>query len=151
MHKFFKELPDNKVTRVLVIVVKILLFLLFISALALFVLNAFNTYKKNTKAEPSLYSNQEYNIVYMNGNLFYFCQLEDFNSEYTKCNNPYYLVKRKEAGADGKSEEKVYVTTPENEEIYQPEGSIFLKKENIVYVAKVGSESSVLEYINSQK
>ena len=101
--------------------------------------------------EPTVYGSSDYQIIFMDNNLFYFCQLEDFNTEFVKCKSPYYLVRRQEEDEQGKKEEKVYVSKPEDEEIYQPEGPILLNKEKIVYISKIGSESSVLEYIENAK
>ena len=131
-----------------VIAGKVVVGLLLFIGLLLFVLNSLKDYKQKIAVEPTLYSNSEYEIVFLNNNLFYFCKLEAFNSEYIKCNDPYYLVKRKEVQPDGTNEDKVYVTKPSDEEIYQPEGSIYLQKANIVYIAKVGSESAVMQYID---
>jgi len=124
-------------------------FLLF-SGLLLFVLNNFINYFEKVKKDPTLYSNSEYDIIFLNNNLFYFCKLEEYNAEYIKCNDPYYLVKRKEDQPDGTKADKVYVTTPAAEEIYEPQGSIYLRKENIVYIAKIGDESAVKQYIDQQ-
>lgn len=102
----------------------------------------------NSIDSSNLYNSDEYNIVFLDNNLFYFCLLEDNDDEFVRCNEPYYLVRKQEEVSEGKREEKIYVREPAEEEIYQPDGPIFLKKERIVYIAKIGDESAVLEYIN---
>lgn len=101
----------------------------------------------NSQPEIEAFSSNEYNIVFLNNNLFYFCKLENINSEYVKCNEPYYLVRKKETAEDGKSEEKIYVRKPSEEEVYQPDGALYIFKSNIVYIAKVGTDSQVFSVI----
>ncbi len=130
----------------------IVLFLIIVAVSAIvFTFTRIGDYAAARTREASLYNNNEYDIVFLNSNLFYFCKLEEFNSEYIKCNDPYYLVRKKEDQADGTKQEKVYVTKPSDEEIYQPEGAIYLAKQNIVYIAKIGDKSAVMDYINKQK
>lgn len=97
------------------------------------------------------FGSDTYNIVFLQNNLFYFCKIEDLNSEYIKCNDPYYLVRKKETGTDGKSEEKIYVTKPSKEEVYQPEGAFYILKSNIVYIAEIGKDSQVYSFINQNE
>ncbi len=97
------------------------------------------------------FGSDTYNIVFLQNNLFYFCKIENLNSEYIKCNDPYYLVRKKEAGSDGKSEEKIYVTKPSKEEVYQPEGAFYILKSNIVYIAEIGKDSQVYSFINQNE
>ncbi|MCA9383349.1 hypothetical protein KC909_03215 [Candidatus Dojkabacteria bacterium] len=99
---------------------------------------------------PQVYNQDEYNIVYLDNNLFYFCLIEDFNPDYLKCNEPFYLVRKREDNPEtGEQTEQVFVKSPEEEEIYSPDGAIYLNKDKIVYIAKIGESSPVLEYINS--
>lgn len=100
--------------------------------------------------QKTAFAEGEYNIVYLDNSLFYFCLLSDLNSEYLECGSPYYLARTEETQEDGSTQERVYVTTPAAEEIYQPEGSIFLRKERVVYIAKVGTDSPVLKSIWTQ-
>ena len=148
--KKIAKVKTKKYLNYLMSAAKLIIGLFLFSGLILFILNSFQNYKEKLQSEPSLYSNSHYDIVFLNNNLFYFCKLEEFNSEYIKCNDPYYLVKRKETQLDGTNEDKVYVTKPSDEEIYQPDGPIYLRKENIVYIAKVGDESVVKQYIDQQ-
>ena len=76
--------------------------------------------------------------------------IEDFNPDYLKCNEPFYLVRKREDNPEtGEQTEQVFVKSPEEEEIYSPDGAIYLNKDKIVYIAKIGESSPVLEYINS--
>lgn len=106
--------------------------------------------RHNVLGEQNLYNQNEYHIVYLDNNLFYFCKLQDFNNEFIACNDSYYLVRKSETKEDGTKEDKVYVRRPSEEELSKPEGAIYLLKENIVYIAKIGAESSVLEFINTE-
>lgn len=130
--------------------IKLCVALLVIVALSLGSLILLDEYQSRTKvSNQNLYNNSDYQIVYLNNNLFYFCKLEDFSPEYVACNDSYYLVRKTETAEDGSKADKVYVRKPSEEELSKPEGSIYLLKENIVYIAKIGSDSSVLELINS--
>lgn len=131
-------------------VVKAAFVFLVLTVLSLGSLILLNEYISREKSsQQNLYNQSEYQIVYLNNNLFYFCKLEDLNPEYVACNDSYYLVKKTETDAAGKKEDKVYVKKPSEEELSKPEGSIYLLKENIVYIAKIGAESSVLDLINT--
>ncbi|MBN2100374.1 hypothetical protein JW710_00555 [Candidatus Dojkabacteria bacterium] len=123
---------------------------LVVLALILCNLVLLDYYMKTVASEKSVYEQDKYHIVYMNNNLFYFCKLESYNSEYVECKDPYYLVRKKEENNDGVEEDKIYVRRPAEEEIYNPEGSIYLKKDNIVYLAKLSDDSVVLEYIKNE-
>jgi hypothetical protein len=153
MAKATIEIPGwdmKEVGKFLMTLGKAILFGLIAAALVFFIYQKVMDIKSEKEA-PSVYGSDEYSIVFLNNNLFYFCKLEEFNQEFVECNDPYYLVRRNETAEDGTKEEKVFVTRPVDEEIYKPEGSIFIRKETIVYVAKVGDKSAVNEYIEKQK
>lgn len=132
--------------------VKLLIGVVFVlivsfSLLVLSIVSLSQNKKKNTE-QPTLYNSNEYQIVFLQNNLFYFCQLNDYNKEYVECNEPYYLVRKSE---EGEAEDRTFVAKPSDEEVYQPDGPIYIRKENIVYISKVGEDSSVLQFINEQE
>lgn len=97
----------------------------------------------------TLYSKTEYHTVYMDNDLFYFCKIKDYNKDYIACNEAYYLVRKEVEGEEGESEKKVFIRQPEDEELYKPEGPIYLKKDKITYIAKISDDSPVYEYIEN--
>jgi len=140
---FFKILPTISL---------VLIFLTLLSGTILSIIFIKKFDEANKTDKNTLYNTEEYNIVFLNNNLFYFCKLSDFNEEYIACNNPYYLVRKTETDPEtGKNTERVFVKKPQEEEIYSPEGAIYLKKDNIVYIAKVGEDSPVFEYIGKDE
>ncbi|MFQ5493345.1 MAG: hypothetical protein ACE5DX_04265 [Candidatus Dojkabacteria bacterium] len=134
MESIFFFLQSDAFTRLLLGIGVVLV------ALILAVLYGYTSYSSG------LYNSDEYNIVFLDNSLFYFCKLEDFNRDYIACNEPYYLVRRN-VTEKGKTEEKVLIRTPNEEEVYQPEGPFYIQKSKISYIAKVGDESAVIDYI----
>lgn len=99
----------------------------------------------------TIYDSEDYQIVYLDGGLFYFCMIEDRNNEYIVCHDPYYIVQRQEIDENGDKTTNSYVTTPQEEEIFKPEGPLYIKKDMIVYIADVGEESQVQQYIDQKE
>lgn len=143
------EKKNSKAVSVFMIIVKAIFGVLVLVVLTLVAVLLFNRVR-NTFWRDSLYEFDQYHIVFMDNNLFYFCKLSDYNAEYIECREPYYLVRKKVDNEDGTTEEKVYIRKPSEEEIYVPEGSIYLKKDGIVYIAKLSDDSPVLDYIDSK-
>ena len=131
---------------------RILIVFSLINLTLFFILGNVALFKNLTQRQEknSLYSSTDYRMVFMNNNLFYFCKLTDFNDEFIACNDPYYLVREYEKDADGNQQEKVYVKKPADQEIAMPEGAIYLKKDNIVYITKIGENSPVMEVVNDK-
>lgn len=131
------------------IVTKFLIILIVLSSLiAISVIGyLYSANELQKRANPNIYESDNYSIVFLENNLFYFCIIKDYNQDFIECQNPYYLIRRNETLEDGTREERVFVTTPSEQEVYQPSGSYFLSKSKIVYITEIGDESAVMEYI----